>query len=171
METERRGGSGEAIVSLESPQAVIHIRHGRQRGAHTPFSSQIEEVRVADCARSCRASELFLFSMSSSRILARSELLRQRAVPHEHLVPVAGRWWVGIRSRSTAGGGGSSTMRRAATHRERQIQGCVNGYREWRKPNMSFKNMDAINVFCYRLSVGEDFLGEQYLQGPILNIG
>jgi hypothetical protein len=36
---------------------------------------------------------------------------------------------------------------------------------------MSFKNMDAINVFCYRLSVGEDFLGEQYLQGPILNIG
>jgi hypothetical protein len=28
-----------------------------------------------------RASELFLFSMSSSRILAQSELLRQRAVP------------------------------------------------------------------------------------------
>jgi hypothetical protein len=84
---------------------------------------------------------------------------------------VAGRWWVGIRSRSTAGGGGSSTMRRAATQRERQIQGCVNGYREWRKPNMSFKNMDVIDVFCYRLSVGGDFLGEQYLQGPILNMG
>jgi hypothetical protein len=43
----------------------------------------------------------------------------------------------------------------------------VNGYRGGRNPNMGYKNMDAIDVFCNRLLFVGDFLGEQYFTGPI----
>jgi hypothetical protein len=114
-----------------------------------------------------RASELFLFSMSSSRILARSELLRQRAVPPSISCQWqgAGGWAASHASgralvgghQEPAGGGGSSTMRRAATHRERQIQGCVNGYREWRKPNIVSKTWMPSMCFTIGYRLGEIF--------------
>jgi hypothetical protein len=36
---------------------------------------------------------------------------------------------------------------------------------------MGYENINAIDAFCYRLSDGGDFLGEQYFTVPISSIG